>query len=158
MGHNKKREFLIKIITKLLETNIELMEYYHYIASDTKSKRICSKSVRQSRLAIEKLPHVKHVEILQSLYNTLIAGKESVFVSGGSLICSKKFYYYDNTDKGFAEFMELEKEAQEKQKAKIEEQRKTQEAIKKAKEQGKKVEMVYKDGKVQPVIVENDNA
>lgn len=158
MGHNKKREFLIKIITKLLETNIELMDYYHYIASDTKSKRVCSKSIRQSKLAIEKIQHVKHIEILQSLYNTLVSGKENVFAVGGALICSKKFYYYDNTEQGFAEFMELENEAKEKQRAKFEEQKKTQEMIKKAKEDGKKVEMVYENGKIRPVIVEKDNA
>lgn len=156
MRDNTKKQYLIKIISKLLETNIELMIYYKAIASDDKSKKTCAKSIRKSRLALEKIKKVNHLEILQSLYNTLISGKENTFVLAGSLICSKQFYYWDNTKNGFNEFMELENKAREEQEAKLEEQRKERESIAKAKAEGKKVEMVYdpQTKKLKPSIVE----
>lgn len=153
-----KKKYLVNILKKVLEANIEIMTYYKFIASDDKSKKVCSKSIKQSKLAIEKLTHTKHIEILVSLYNTIVAGKEVVFVSGGSLICSKQFDRWDKTEKGFKEFLALEEENRKVQKEKIEEQRKTQEMVAKAKEEGKEVEMVYDNGKLKPVIKEKSNA
>ena len=152
-----QRKSITTIIRKVLETNIELMTYYKHLATDENSKRVCSKSIRQTKKALEKLPHVKHLEILVSIYNTIISGKESVFVLGGTLICSKQFDRWDKTEKGFKEFLEIEKDNKEQQRQKAEEQEITREKIRLAKEQGKKVEMVYQDGKVVPVIKENTN-
>ena len=156
MKENTKKQYLIKIISRLLEANIDLMSYYKALASDDESKKTCAKSIRKSRLALEKIKKVNHIEILQSLYNTLISGKENIFVLAGSLICSKQFYYWDNTKNGFKEFMELENKAKEEQKTKLEEQRKERESIAKAKAEGKKVEMVYdpKTKKLKPSIIE----
>lgn len=156
MRENTKKQYLITIISGLLETNIDLMSYYKALASDDESKKTCAKSIRKSRLALEKIKKVNHIEILQSLYNTLISGKENIFVLAGSLICSKQFYYWDNTKNGFKEFMELENKAREEQEAKLEEQRKEREAIAKAKAEGKKVEMVYdpQTKKLKPSIIE----
>lgn len=157
MRKDKQKEYLTSIIKKLVETNIELMTYYKLLASDEKSKRVCSKSIRQSKKALEELPHIKHLEILVSLYNTLVVGKENTFVLAGALICSKQMYHWDKTEKGFQEFLEIEKQAHEKNIKDMEEKRKTAEAIKKAKDEGKKVEMVYDPTtkKAKPLIVED---
>ena len=158
MMKNKEYELrqkqIVKILTKLLETNIEIMTFYKHLAVDDKSKRTCSKSIRQSKKAIEKLPHVQHLEILVSIYNTLIGGKEFVFVSGASLICSKNFDYWDKTEKGFKEFIELEHQAKVEQEQKLKEQHEKDIALKKAKEEGKDIEHVLVDGKIQTLVKE----
>lgn len=156
MKIEKKKQHLIKILTKLVETNIELMTMLREMSTDTKSKQICSKNIRQSRQALKILPITHHIEILQSLYNTLIVGKENIFALSGTLISSKNFKKWDTTKKGFQEFLELEQQAKEKQEQEIRQKQENMEAIKKAKEQGKKVEMVFDPTtkKVKPLIVE----
>ena len=158
MMKNKEYELrqkqIVKILTKLLETNIEIMTFYKHLAVDDKSKRTCSKSIRQSKKAIEKLQHVQHLEILVSIYNTLIGGKEFVFVSGASLICSKNFDYWDKTEKGFKEFIELEHQAKVEQEQKLKEQHEKDIALKKAKEEGKDIEHVLVDWKIQTLVKE----
>ena len=149
-----RQKQIVKILTKLLETNIEIMTFYKHLAVDDKSKRTCSKSIRQSKKAIEKLQHVQHLEILVSIYNTLIGGKEFVFVSGASLICSKNFDYWDKTEKGFKEFIELEHQAKVEQEQKLKEQHEKDIALKKAKEEGKDIEHVLVDGKIQTLVKE----
>lgn len=153
-----KRKSLIKIISKVLEANIELMTYYKHIATDDESRRSCSKSIKQSKKAIEKLPHIQHIEILVSLYNAIICGKEFVFITGGSLICSKKFDRWDKTKNGFKEFMALEEEAQQAYKNRVEEEEKTRKVVEEAKAQGKKVSFAYIDGKMKPIIEEEPKA
>ena len=154
MGHNEKR-YLVDILTKLLETNIELMKYFKSMASDTKSKRVCAKSILNSRKAIETLPTIEHIEILKSLYNLLISGKENMFAVGGGVIISKQTQYWDKDPNGFKEFMEIEKENKQKYEEQLEKRKKYQETLKQAKEQGKKVDMVYNNGELEPIIVEN---
>ena len=159
MGHEEiKRKHIVQILKKVMEANIELMTYYKLLATDDKSKRVCSKSIRQSKKAIEKLDHTKHIEILVSLYNTIISGKENIFVVCGSLICSKQFDRWDKTDKGFQEFLKLEEKAQTKQQEENEEKVKNAEIVRKAKEEGKEIDMVYVDGKIKPVVKEKFNA
>lgn len=163
MGHEEnkkeiKRKYLISIIRKILETNIELMNYYKHYATDEKSKRTCSKSIRQTKKSLERLPHIQHIEILQSLFNAIIGGKEVIFVSAGSLVGGKNVERWDTTKKGFKEFMKLEEEAVNKAKEKAEEEQKERELIAKAKADGKQVEMVYINGKLRPMIKEKDNA
>lgn len=153
-----KRKFLINIIRKILETNIELMTYYKHYATDEKSKRVCSKSIRQTKKSLEKLPNIKHIEILQSLFNAVVSGKEIIFVSAGSLVGGKNVEKWDSTKKGFEEFKKLEEEAVKKAKEKAEEEQKERELIAQAKADGKQVEMVYINGKLRPMIKEKDNA
>lgn len=153
-----KRKYLVNIIRKVLETNIELMTYYKHYAVDEKSKRVCSKSIRQTRKSLEKLPHIKHIEILQSLFNAIVSGKEIIFVSAGSLVGGKNVEKWDSTEKGFKEFMKLEEGSIKKAKEKAEEEQKEREIIAKAKEEGKQVEMVYMNGKLRPMIKEKNNA
>lgn len=153
-----KRKYLISIIRKVLETNIELMTYYKHYATDEKSKRICSKSIRQTKKSLEMLPHIQHLEILQSLFNAIIGGKEVIFASAGSLVCGKNVERWDNTEKGFKEFMKLEEEAVRQAKEKAEEEQKQREIIAKARAEGKQVEMIYMDGKVKPIVKEKNDA
>lgn len=153
-----KRKYLVNIIRKVLETNIELMTYYKHYATDEKSKRVCSKSIRQTRKSLERLPHIKHIEILQSLFNAVVSRKEVIFVSAGSLVGGKNVERWDSTEKGFKEFMKLEEEAVNKAKEKAEEEQRERELIAKAKAEGKQVEMVYMNGKLRPMIKEKDNA
>lgn len=151
------RKSLVKILTKVMETNIELMTFYKHIATDDNSRKICAKSIRQSKKAIEILPKIEHIDILTSIYNTIISGKESIFVSGASILASKKTQYYDKTEKGFKKFCELEKEAREKNEKERQERIKENEFVKKAKAEGKQVSYMYdkESGKVKPVVVEN---
>ena len=155
MGHVDKKKHLVRILTKLLETNIALMSYFKEIASDTQSKRVCTKSIRLSKKAIEELPSVIHVEVLQSLYNTLVSGKENTFALAGSLITSKQMYKWDKTEKGFKEFLAIEEEQKKKHEQVVKEQQESREIIEKAKKDGKRVEMALVDGKYKPVIIED---
>lgn len=157
-NEENKREYLVNIIKKVLETNIELMTYYKRYAVDEKSKKVCNKSIRQTKKSLERLPHIKHIEILQSLFNAIVSGKEVIFVSAGSLVGGKNVEMWDSTEKGFKEFMKLEEEAIKTAKEKAEEEQKDREIIEKAKAEGKQVEMVYMNGKVRPMIKEKDNA
>ena len=101
-----KRKYLISIIRKVLETNIELMTYYKHYATDEKSKRICSKSIRHTKKSLERLPLIKHIEILQSLFNAIVGGKEVIFVNAGSIFCSMRVEKWDSTEKCFKEFLQ----------------------------------------------------
>ena len=149
-----KRKYLINIIRKVLETNIELMAYYKYFATDEKSKKICAKSIKQTKKSLEKLPHIKHVEILQSIFNATVSGKEIVFVSAGTLVGGKNVEKWDNSEKGFEEFKKLEEEAKNNYQKKIEEEKKNKEIIEKAKADGKKISYAYINGKIKPIIEE----
>ena len=147
-----KRKHLIEIIRKVLETNIELMNYYKFFATDEKSRKVCSKSIKQTKKSIERLPHIKHIEILQSLFNAIVSGKEVIFVSAGSLVGGKNVQRWDTTEKGFKEFIKLEEESKKAYEQKVEEERKTREAVSKAKQEGKKVSFALIDGKMKPII------
>ena len=158
MNEQTKREHLIKIINGVLNTNIELMTYYKSIAVDEKSKQVCAKSIRQTKKSIEKLQNIKHFEVLQSLYNAIIGGKEVVFVTAGSLISSKMFNWYDKTEKGFKKFLELEEESKKETQNRLKEEQENKEFVEKAKANGKKVSYAYVNGKLKPVIEEEPKA
>ena len=147
-----KRKHLIEIIRKVLETNIELMTYYKFFATDEKSRNVCSKSIKQTKKSLERLPHIKHIEILQSLFNAIVSGKEVIFVSAGSLVGGKNVQRWDTTEKGFKEFIKLEEESKKAYEQKVEEERKTREVVSKAKQEGKKVSFALIDGKMKPII------
>ena len=155
MGHSKKRELLIELISTYLRTNISLMRYYHYIAPNRKSKFACNKSIKNTEKAIEHLKDIKHTELLEYLYSSFIGNQAIAYSVSGNVVLADQLAYYDTKD-GFVEFQK-EMEEQRKKRIEADEQRqKNLEAVKKAKEQGKNVEMVYnKDTKkVEPLIVE----
>jgi len=155
ISEKKKREYLIGIVQKYLETGKSLMEYLKAVAPTRKAKYSCNKSIKKIEEGITHLRQIKHIEVLEYLYSTFIGNGVIAYSISGGIVCSPKMKEYD-TESGVKELIELMKETQEKQKAKFEEKQRQKEAIEKAKEQGKNVEMVWdKDTKtVKPMIVE----
>lgn len=161
MTNKQKREHLIAMLDALLEVNIQSMSYIKELASDEKSKEICLKSIEQSKLGKQKIREIKHIEILNSLYNHLIYGKEPYFASVGSTCSYERIDIWDKSKKGFQEFISLEQKGYEEAIKKQEEMKKNQEMVAKAKAEGKKVEMIYDNDtkEMRPVIVnEKPNA
>ena len=151
-----QKQRLKNAIISVLQANESIMTFHKTLVSDEKSLKIINKSIKQSRKAMLIINQVKHIEILQSLYNALLSGKENYFALFGSVILAKNnVIRWDTTEKGFNEFLKLEAEAKAKSKKEYEEKLKEQELIKKAKEEGKKVEYAYVDGKMKPYIVED---
>ena len=149
-----QKERLKEVIIGLLNANIEIMKFHKTLTNEEKSVRTLNRSIRQSNKAIGIVREVEHIEILQALFNSFVAGKENYFVMLGSTICSKNnVIRWDKSEKGFQEFVRLENEAHAKTKQEYEERLKQQEIIKKAKEDGKKIEFAYKNGKLEPIIV-----
>ncbi len=153
-----QREHLQKIFTKLLESEIEILQFQKSISKSQKDKDGLNKMINHGRKAIKTICDLKHTEILVSLYNSFISQKETYFVMIEKTVNSKKTKYWDTTKKGFQEFLKLEVQAKAQTDKEIEERKKQQGAIAKAKADGKKVEMIYKDGKLKPVIVEDSEA
>lgn len=156
LSEKKEREYIIKIISSILETNISIMYMYRETAIDEKSRNICNKSIRQCRKGLKVLNTINHIEILRSLFSKVVYGKEVYFATVGSMCATDKISFWDTTEKGFQEFTKLEEEAKELTEKELEEKRKQQELIKKAQDDGKKVDWVYdKDTKkLKPVVVE----
>lgn len=155
ISEKKKRNYLISIIQKYLETSKCLMEYYKAVATTRKGKLACTRSIKKIDQAITHLRQIKHIEVLDYLYSTFIGNNVIAYSISGGIVVSPKMKEFD-TDKGVEELVALMKEAQEKQQAKLLEKQRQKEVIEKAKEQGKNVEMVWdKDTKtVKPMIVE----
>ena len=153
-----QREHLQKIFTKLLESEIEILQFQKSISKSQKDKDGLNKMINHGRKAIKTICDLKHTEILVSLYNSFVNGKEPFFVSLERVINAKITQKWDKTDKGFKEFLLAEEEARSKSKKEAEEKVKQKEFIANARENGKKVEMIYKDGKLKPVIVEDSEA
>lgn len=161
MGHNKKdlidvqKARLKKIFVSMLETNMAVMQFQITLTDKPEEIKGLKKFVSESKKAIDIINSVVHYEILVSLYNTFLNGKETYFATLCKTINNKKtIVRWDRTKIGFNEFIKLESEAKAKSKAEYEKKLKEKEMIEKAKEEGKKVEMVYVDGKLQPRIVE----
>ena len=161
MGHEKieKAEVqklrLKSIFLALLDTNISIMQFQLTLTDKEEDIKGLKKFISESKKAQNLINSIRHYEILVSLYNTFINGKETYFATLCKTINSKNtIIKWDRTEKGFKEFVALESEAKARSKKEYEKKLAQQEAIKKAKEEGKKVEMVYVDGKLQPRIVE----
>lgn len=147
---------LKNVIVSMLQANENLMTFHKSITTDPKAIKVYNKSIKESRKAMVVISQVKHIDILTSLYNALISGKESYFAIFGSVILAKnKVVYWDKTEKGYKEFLKLEAEAKAKSKQEYEEKLKQQELVNKAKAEGKKVEFSYENGKLKPLIVED---
>lgn len=156
----KQRELIIKCIKSVINTNLEILALHKTIFRNNKeSMSAIEKNIRISKKALRNIDNINHIEILRSIYQNIISGKETIFALAPALINSKKCKYWDTTKKGFEEFMELEREANEIAKQKLEQQIKEQEMVKKAKEQGKKVEYVYDnvEKRNKPLIIEENN-
>ena len=150
-----QRALLKDIFVSMLTTNIEIMRFQITLTKDKDDIKGLKKLIRDSQKAIEIVNSVVHYEILVSLYNTFLNGKETYFVSLSKTISNKAtIRKWDKSERGFKLFLELENQAKAKTQEEYNKKVAQQEMIKKAKEEGKKVEMVYVDGKLQPRIVE----
>lgn len=143
------------IFTDMLLTNIAIMEFQLTLTDKEEDKKGLKRFIKDSKKAIVIINSVSHYEILVSLYNTFLNGKEVYFTSLCKIINNKTtIVKWDRTEKGFKLFLELENQAKAKSQEEYNKRLEQQEMIKKAKEEGKKVEMVLIDGKLQPRIVE----
>ena len=151
----KQKELLKKVFVKMLETNIEIMNFQMTLAKTSEELKGLKKFVKETEKAIEIVNSVRHNEILVSLYNTYINSKETYFMSLCKVINRKDtIVKWDRTEKGFKLFQQLENEAKAKSKEEYEKKQAEQEMIAKAKAEGKRIEMVYENGKITPRIVE----
>lgn len=141
------------ILINMAETNIAIMNFQITLTSKKEEITGLKKIIKRSKHAIEIIKGIDHYEILVSLYNAFINRKEPYFVSVVCTIDRKIINKWDKTEKGFKAFLEEEQQAIEKSKLEEKEKQKTIETIKKARQEGKKVELLYKDGKIQPVVV-----
>lgn len=150
-----QRALLKDIFVSMLTTNIEIMRFQITLTKDKDDIKGLKKFIRDSQKAIEIVNGVNHYEILVSLYNTFLNGKETYFVSLSKTISNKAtIRKWDKSERGFKLFLELENQAKAKTQEEYNKKVAQQEMIRRAKEEGKKVEMVYVDGKLQPRIVE----
>lgn len=161
MGHEKKSKLdvqkvrLKSIFLSMLQTNIAIMEFQLTLTDDPKEIKGLKRYIRDTKKAMEIVTSITHYEILASLYNTFLNNKEPFYMLLCQTIIRKDtIVKWDRTEKGFKLFQKLESDAKAKSKEEYEKKLAQQEMIKKAREEGKKVEMVFIDGKLQPHIVE----
>lgn len=162
MGHKKEieklnvqKERLKAVFNRMLDTEIAIMQFQLTLANEDEHIKGIKKVIKDSEKAKKIVTSITHYEILVSLYNAFVNGKESFYVMFSATINSKnKVTYWDRTKKGFQEFIALEQQAKAQSQKDYEERLKQQEIIKKAKEEGKKIEMVFQDGKLKPIVVE----
>ena len=152
-----QREHLQNIFLSLIDSEIAILQFQKSIAKDKKDKSGLNKMINKGKKAKNVICDLRHTEILVSLYNSFVNGKEPFFITIERTINHKNTQKWDKTEKGFKEFVELEEQAKAQSKAEYEEKLKQKEMIENAKKQGKKIEMVFENGKLTPVIVENDN-
>ena len=150
---NVQKEGLKKIFVKMIATNIAIIEFQLTLTTKKEEIEGLKNIIKRSNRAIDIVNNIDHYEILISLYNAFINRKEPYFVSLVCTIDRKIINKWDKTEKGFQEFLEEENKAIEKTTEEELEKRKTAEYIQKARAEGKKVEMMYVDGKIKPVIV-----
>lgn len=155
LSENVKRKYLINIITSHLETAKNMLTYFKAVASTPEQKKVCNKSIRNTKKAIEHLNEIKHIEILEYLYSTFIGNNVIAYTVSGNVVNSKKINFYDK-DENIDDFKAM---VEDQRQEAIEREKKRQESaeiLKKAKEQGKKVEVVWDDKSksAKPMIVE----
>ena len=143
-----------EILNKLIETNIAIMDFQLLAENQEKGKELAKKFIKDSKKAIKIVENVKHIEILTSLFNAFVSGKQPYFIAIAKTISLPNKIRHWDTKKGFKEFIEEERLAVAKSEQELEEKRKERERIEQAKKDGKKVELMYINGKVKPVIVE----
>ena len=163
MGHDNKQQKLDvqkvklkRLFCSIIDTNINVMDFQLTLTDKAEEIKGLKHFIKESKKAKEIINSVVHYEILASLYNSFLNGKESYFLSLVRTVNSKDtIVKWDRTKKGFKDFQQKELEARAKSEKELKEKMAMQEMIRKAKEEGKKIEMVYVDGKLQPTIVDN---
>lgn len=150
-----QKEHLKHIFVDMIVTNIDIMQFQMTTTTKKEEKQGLKKWIKLSEKAIEIIHSVDHYEILVSLYNSFVNKKELYFLTlVNSVVDKNTITKWDKSEKGFKEFLKKEQQAIAQSKQEAKENQDNIEFIRKAKEQGKKVEMLFKDGKLKPVIVE----
>ena len=143
------------IFVTMLESNIAVLEFQRTLTTKEEEQKGIDNWIKKSKTAIKIIKNVNHYDILISLYNSFVNGKETYFIALCNSITDKDtIAKWDKTEKGYKEFLEQERQAREDYENDLKEKKANIDFIAKAKKEGKKVEMLYKDGKIKPVIVE----
>lgn len=151
-----QKQKLKRVFVSMLDSEIAIMDFQLTLATEDEHIKGIKKVIKDSEKAKKVIYGIVHYEILVSLYNAFVNGKESFYVMLSSTINSKKkVNYWDKTKKGFQEFVKLEQEAKAQSQKDYEERLEQQKIIQKAKEEGKKIEMIFQDGKLKPIIVDD---
>ena len=148
----------IIIIKNILKLHIDIVLMRKCALKDEKAIAVCDKCIRDSKKALRNIDNIKHKDIIESLYNTLVTKNETWFYFFAPLINGKNVKRWDTTKKGYEEFLTLEKEAKEIAKQKAEEQAEKKKKLEEAKARGDKVEMLYnpKTKKIEPIITKKE--
>lgn len=142
------------IVIAMLKVNIANLEFQKSVSDVKEHKKTFTKLINHSIKSMELVRNIKHEDILVNIYNSFVHGHEAFYIALSESVY-KNVKRWDTTDKGYQEFKELEKEAIEKTDKEIAEKKKLAETIKKAKEEGKKIEYMFVDGHIKPVIVDD---
>lgn len=151
---NKKISDLKSIIAMMIATARQIIEFQKKNDNDPTHKKTFDKLLRHCKSAERTLWQTQHIEILASLYNSFVSGKEQYYIILVESIY-KNVKKWDTTKQGFDEFKRLDDEARNKFNADKKEREEQQLAIKKAREEGKKIDFVFENGKIKPVILED---
>lgn len=145
---------LKNILINLLMTTNAIMEFNLTLVKEEKDIKITKKLIQEGKKAIEIVRNVTHNEILVDLYNSFVVNNMPFFVAATRVMSAPNKIKRWDTEKGFKEFLKEREIALAKCDKELEEKRKEQERIEQARAEGKNVELLYKDGKVKYVVVE----
>jgi len=151
----KKINNLKSLISSMIIVAQKIIEFQQDNDNDPKHKNTYTKLLRHCKSAYNLVWSCQHIEILASLYNSFVSGKEQYYIILTESIY-KNVKKWDTTKKGFEEFLELDRQAREKYNEERDERIKQQEMIKKAREEGKKIDFVFENGKLIPVVLEEN--
>lgn len=151
MNQNNK---LKKMLVSLAETNIAIMEFNLTLVKKEADIKVTKDLIKMSKKAIKMINSVQHNEILVDLYNSFVAGNMPLFIAFVRTITLSKIKRWDKTEKGYKEFLEARATAITKSEEELKAKKEEQERVAKARAEGKNVELMYKDGKVKYVIVD----
>lgn len=143
------------IVIAMLKVNIANLEFQKSVSDVKEHKKTFNKLINHSIKSMELVRNIKHEDILVNIYNSFIHGHEAFYIALSESVY-KNVKRWDTTAIGYKEFKELEKEAIEKTDKETVEKKKLAETIKKAKEEGKKIEYMFVDGHIKPVIVDDE--
>ena len=141
------------IVIAMLKVNIANLEFQKSVSSVKEHRNTFNKLINHSIKSMELVRNIKHEDILVNIYNSFVHGHEAFYIALSESVY-KNVKRWDTTISGYKEFKKLEKEAIEKTDKEMQEKKELAETIKKAKAAGKKIEYMFIDGHIKPVIVE----
>ena len=154
---NKKIDVQISrmkdMLVKFLETSNAIMYFNLTLMDKEQDIKVTKKVIQMGKKAIEIIQNVKHIEILNDLYNSFIVNNMAYFISFSKVVSTNKKIKYWDSEKGFKDFIKAQEIAFAQCDKELEEKKKEREMVEQAKREGKNVELMYKDGKIKHVIV-----